>query len=208
MPESNEYDEFEYDEDEEKHSPGRFARWFAFLPALSAGARLVRNIVLLIVVLGLGLFLFVKWSLRPPRALTPPGRSFVLTGVTIVNPGLDRLPGRTIIVRDGRITKITDVAPADAGVVASRYAGYFVLPGLIDMHVHTPPPPANTDRQYFYLQYLANGVTAIRDTGNSGFLLRDRINTADGAVAGPQDLHLWSVPGWRAAGLGIFAGDS
>jgi hypothetical protein len=186
MPESNEYDEFEYDEEDEKPSPGRLARWFWFLPTLGTGARIVRNIVVVILLLGLGLFLTVKWSLRAPRPLVPPGRNFILTGVTIVNPGLDRLPGRTIIVSHGRISKITDVAPPDAGIITSRYAGYYVLPGLIDMHVHTPPPPANTDRQYFYLQYLLNGVTTIRDTGNGGFLLNDRMDTADGRVAGPR----------------------
>jgi imidazolonepropionase-like amidohydrolase len=103
-----------------------------------------------------------------------------------VNPGLDRLTGKTIIVKDGRISKISDVAPLDAGILAARYTGYYTLPGLIDMHVHTPPPPANTDRQFFYLQYLVNGVTTIRDTGNTGFLLRYRTDTAEGTVSGPR----------------------
>ncbi len=183
MPE--EIDDFE-DEEEERRSPGRLARWFSFLPSLSPGLRLVRNIIAIILALALGFVGFVKWSLRPPRPLVPPGRSFVLTGVTIVNPGVDRLQHKTLIVREGRIAKIEDKVPADAGIVAARYAGYYVLPGLIDMHVHTPPPPANTDRQYFYLEYLVNGVTTIRDTGNSGFMLRDRIETADGQVAGPR----------------------
>src|SRR5579885_2475202 len=183
MPE--EFDDFE-DEEDQRPSRGRLARWFSFLPSLSPGLRLVRNIIVVILVLALGFFGFVKWSLRAPRPLIPPGRSFILTGVTIVNPGMDRLENRTLIVKDGRISKITEVVPEDAGIVANRYSGYYVLPGLIDMHVHTPPPPANTDRQYFYLEYLVNGVTSIRDTGNSGFLLRDRMETSEGRVAGPR----------------------
>ncbi len=183
MPE--EFDDFD-DDEERRPSQGWIARWFPFLPTLSPGLRIVRNIVAVILVLALGLFVAVKLSLRPPRPLMPPGRSFVLTGITIVNPGLNRLTGKTIVVKEGRISKIEDKVPADVGVVAGRYAGYYALPGLIDMHVHTPPPPANTDRQYFYLQYLLNGVTTIRDTGNSGFLLRDRSATADGLVAGPR----------------------
>lgn len=180
----NDYDE--YDDEEESPPKGRFARWFSFLPTLSRRARIIRNIALVMLIVGLGFWATVRISLRPPRLLMPPGRSFVLTGVTIVNPELNRAAGRTIIVKDGRITKITDVVPSDAGLLAARYTGYFLLPGLIDMHVHTPPPPANTDRQYFYLQYLANGVTTIRDTGNNGFLLRARTDTADGQVAGPR----------------------
>lgn len=181
----NKYDEFDDDEDE-KPAPGRFARWFAFLPTLSRRARIARNIMVLVAIVCLAGWIAVRVSLSPPRPLFPPGRSFVLTGPTIVNPGLDRKSGQTIIVKEGRISKITDVPPADAGIVAARYAGYFALPGLIDMHVHTPPPPANSDRQFFYLEYLANGVTTIRDTGNDGFLLRYRMNTAEGKIAGPR----------------------
>ncbi|MGO9605855.1 MAG: amidohydrolase family protein [Candidatus Binataceae bacterium] len=176
----------EYDEDEEQPSPGRIARLLSFLPTLSRGARIVRNILVVIAILGVAAWLTIRFSLKPPRPLETPERSFVLTGVTIVNPGLNRLKGKTLVVKDGRILKVEDVAPADAGIVAARYAGYYVLPGLIDMHVHTPPLPANVDRQFFYLQYLVNGVTTIRDMGNSGFLLRDRAETAEGKVAGPR----------------------
>jgi hypothetical protein len=181
MPVSNEYE----DDDEERPSPGRFARLFARLPPLSRGGRIIRNVIVVLVLLVLVIAATIRLSLRPPRPLLPPSRSFVLTGVTIVNPGGKRLSDRTIIVKDGRMT-IAREAPADAGIVAARYAGDFVLPGLIDMSVHTPPPPANVDRQFFYLQYLVNGVTTIRDTGNSGFLLKQRSDTADGDVAGPR----------------------
>ncbi len=185
MPESNEYDEYEdYDEDEERPERRRIGRWLG--SNLSRRARIIRNIAIAVLLLVAGFAVTVSLSLRAPRPLIPPGRSFILTGVTIVNPGMDRLENRTLIVKDGRISKITEVVPEDAGIVANRYSGYYVLPGLIDMHVHTPPPPANTDRQYFYLEYLVNGVTSIRDTGNSGFLLRDRMETSEGRVAGPR----------------------
>ena len=179
----NDYDDFD---DEEKPTPGFFSRLFWFLPTLSHKGRVIRNIVVVVIALGVGAWITVKVSLRPPRPLAPPERSFVLTGVNIINPEIGRLRNKTIIVKEGRISRITDKAPADAGIIAGRYAGYFVLPGLIDMHVHTPPPPANADRQFFYLQYLANGVTTIRDMGNNGFLLRYRANTADGIIAGPR----------------------
>src|SRR5208282_860501 len=176
----------EYDEDEEQPSPGRIARLLSILPTLSRGAGIVRNILVVIAIIGVAAWVTIRLSLRPPRPLEAPDRSLVLTGLTIVNPGLERLTGRTLVVKEGRISKITEVAPPDAGIVAARYAGYYALPGLIDMHVHTPPPPANVDRQYFYLQYLVNGVTTIRDTGNSGFLLKERSETAEGKIAGPR----------------------
>jgi imidazolonepropionase-like amidohydrolase len=48
-------------------------------------------------------------------------------------------------------------APADARVVDAR--GRWILPGLIDMHVHRAGQP---DIVPFAL-YVANGVTSIRD---------------------------------------------
>src|SRR5262249_7992480 len=181
---ANDYNEF--DDEDEKPAPSRFARWFAFLPTLSRRGRIVRNVIVLVAIVSIAGWITVRVSLSPPRPVIPPGRDFVLTGLTIVNPGLDRNTDQTIIVKDGRISKISTLAPPDAGIVAARYTGYFALPGLIDMHVHTPPPPANSDRLFFYLEYLAHGVTTIRDTGNDGFLLHYRINTEEGRVAGPR----------------------
>src|SRR5215469_15460324 len=85
---ANDYDEF--DDEDEKPAPGRFARWFAFLPTLSRRGRIVRNLIVLAVIVFVAGWLTVRVSLSPPRPLIPPARDFVLTGLTVVNPGLDR----------------------------------------------------------------------------------------------------------------------
>jgi imidazolonepropionase-like amidohydrolase len=135
------------------------------------------------------LIVVVAGALWPPKPLTVPTQGITLSGVTIVNPGGVCQPNSVIVVDAGRIAKISPMSPsAQTGTSSSdaRYNGYFVLPGLIDMHTHNPAPPANADLQYFFLMYLSYGVTTIRDTGNNGFMLAMRKDVLDGKVAAPR----------------------
>ena len=104
----------------------------------------------------LGLAVLALW---PPRVTAPARRSLVLEGVTVVNPGRSRDPNQRLEIREGRISS---VAP---GAASGPYAGAFVLPGLVDMHSHYPPPFALGMRQTSSLLALAHGVTSVRDTG-------------------------------------------
>jgi imidazolonepropionase-like amidohydrolase len=65
-----------------------------------------------------------------------PVRAF--TGATLVNPGRAPVPAAVVLVQDGRITAAGSAAevpvPAGAEVVAA--AGKWIIPGLIDAHVH------------------------------------------------------------------------
>ena len=59
----------------------------------------------------------------------------------------------------------------------------FVLPGLIDMHVHIPPPA----RELVNMLFLAHGVTTVREAGDADgttWGARERIQA--GAVIGPR----------------------
>ena len=104
----------------------------------------------------------VVWAFRLPTLVVPGQSSLALADVTVVNPGGGRAAHRTIELSDGRIVAITDrVAPGGD----RRFAGMFVLPGLIDMHVHQPGATAPRDVRLFEILFLAHGVTTVRDTG-------------------------------------------
>ena len=137
---------------------------------------------------------------------TPP-----LTGVTYIHAGrlLDR-PGRpprgpsTIMVAGGRIVDVTDgLVPPPAGATLIDLSSRFVLPGLIDGHVHldsdaggnaalieelTGDSPAKT------LRTLANarktleaGFTTVRNLGDgSGATLAIRDASARGEILAPR----------------------
>ena len=100
---------------------------------------------------------------RPPASDVP----LAITEVTIVDVEHGRRTSpRTVLVEAGRIAAI--VAPADAHIPehAERVdgRGKFLLPGLVDMHVHlfntySKRPP----NDWAFPLFLANGVTGVRE---------------------------------------------
>ena len=94
------------------------------------------------------------------------------------------LEHRTILVEDDRITRVAHAGeistPSNAEVVTAR--GLWVLPGLIDMHVH-----GSSRADVPLALYVANGVTSIRDLGGPLAplqLLRNELET--GKRLGPR----------------------
>jgi DNA-binding GntR family transcriptional regulator len=88
--------------------------------------------------------------------------------VTLAHPGVDL--DQTVIVADGQIAAIgpsaTTSIPSGATIVPGR--GRYVMPGLVDMHVHTELSSAD------YLLDLANGVTTVREMNGYPWMLRQR----------------------------------
>jgi hypothetical protein len=99
--------------------------------------------------------LFLLMAYRPP-IIEVPSRSqrVILTDVTIVNPCRERRDRRTLIIERDRITRISHIDLLDsAEPVDHRYTGTYVLPGLIDMHVHIPPPTRDLVNLLFLAYY-------------------------------------------------------
>ena len=63
----------------------------------------------------------------------------------------------SVVVRDGRITDVKPSGESVEGAVVIDAAGKFLIPGLWDMHAHTPAP------QFSLPLFVANGVTGIRE---------------------------------------------
>jgi hypothetical protein len=109
-----------------------------------------------------------------------PGR-YAITGVTVIDVATgERLPNRMVLVNAGRIEAVVD-----GGKPPRRYAridgrGKFLVPGLVDMHVHSTTTDADT------LLQLANGVTAVRDMCGFPWTLRLRERIRAGRVLMPE----------------------
>lgn len=138
------------------------------------------------------------------------GRSLLLRGGTLwdgQNPDVRR--DADILVEDGRIVAVgADAAGSDAAVLDLE--GRYVLPGLIDMHVHlvwsgSPDPAALVERegeQLTTIRAVANaqaqvraGVTTVRDLGGNADIAV--------TVAGAVDKGLVEGPSIVAAGQSI-----
>ena len=98
-------------------------------------------------------------------AQVPPQAHLAIVGVTVVDVETGRtIPGQTIVLNAGRITTIgaaTSIpVPTGAHVVEGK--GKFLIPGLIDTHVHLGNS-AQRDQLQAIGPLLAHGVTGVRD---------------------------------------------
>lgn len=124
------------------------------------------------------------------------------------------IEGRTIIVEDGRIVDIVDASASVAGMSVMDLQGRYIMPGLINLHVHLPasgkPKKKASDPkklvklmtsnallrtvmirlcERYAKTELMSGVTTIRTVGGVEDVdskIRDRI--AQGEVIGPRIL--------------------
>lgn len=99
---------------------------------------------------------------------TPVEQRAVYRNVTVINPNDPIVRERmAIVVRGERITAVVPVASLTAAHLDSARVwegnGAFVLPGLMDAHVHfaTSPDRADAEREFKRLVY--SGVTSARD---------------------------------------------
>jgi imidazolonepropionase-like amidohydrolase len=118
-------------------------------------------------------------------------QTIAFVGVTVIPMDKERvLKNQTVVIRDGRIAEIGDESkikiPADTLKIDGR--GKFLMPGIVDMHLHLSPGEGiNDDLPSQQLRLLlANGITVMRNMiGNpSHLVLRDKINR--GEIVAPQ----------------------
>jgi len=104
----------------------------------------------------------------PSQAPQPP---LVLVNVTVIDGrGGQPLAARDVVIRGGRIAEITATAnaPLPDGATVLDLPGHYVMPGLVDAHVHLP---ANREELAKILGFLFDGgVTAVRDMGGDASL--------------------------------------
>lgn len=149
-------------------------------------------------------------------------QTIAFVGVNVVPMDRERvLANQTVLVRDGRIVSVVPAATAriPAGALRIEAKGYWLMPGLAEMHGHVPGPENLTYRDDMLFLYLANGVTTVRNmAGNASHLaLRDRIATGEvpgptlytaspwlsAAAAGTPDTARQAVRDYRAAGYDL-----
>ncbi len=100
------------------------------------------------------------YIVRKSAELEPAGVPVALVDVNVVPMDGERvLEDQTVLVRDGLIERIGDAGdvavPADALLVEAK--GKYLMPGLVDMHVHI-------QEENNLLLFVANGVTTVRNT--------------------------------------------
>lgn len=154
------------------------------------------------------LFLNVSFLVLALSAVARAETIFVHSGTLLDRPGSAPLKNATVVITDGRVSAIRDgfLDPMKAGEPKARVIDLrdrFVLPGLIDCHVHLDsdlagvaglheavtrePAAAAYDALVNGHKTLFAGFTTVRNLGDSDgvtLALRDAINA--GKVTGPR----------------------
>jgi imidazolonepropionase-like amidohydrolase len=117
-----------------------------------------------------------------------PARLIVRNATIVEGNGTPAQGPLDILVQNGMIEQIGRVQ-AKPGDVEIDAKGKYVLPGLVDLHVHIQTERANIpqDVNYCLKLWLACGITTVRDVGSDTALTLDlRAKSAKGEVAAPR----------------------
>lgn len=92
---------------------------------------------------------------------------YLIKNAFVVNEGSTQR--KSVLVENGRIAKIADEIPATEGVIVIDTDGKYLLPGVIDTHVHFRDPGL-THKADFHTEScaaVAGGVTSVIDMPNT-----------------------------------------
>lgn len=123
-------------------------------------------------------------AVAPPTTSPVAANRDVIVDVTVVDVEKGTaVPGQTVLVLGERIETIgaTEVVDVPAGAEVIEGQGLYLMPGLVDAHVHFFDP------EVFGRLMIANGVVLVRDMGmptEDVLPLRDELNRGD--VLGPE----------------------
>ncbi|MBI1307470.1 MAG: amidohydrolase family protein [Bacteroidetes bacterium] len=123
---------------------------------------------------------------------------YALTGVNIIpmTSGNEIITGATVVIRNHKIESINQPVPDSAQIIDGK--GKWLIPGLIDMHVHgfadinfgeSYPTQGATffvNDQDAMLLYVVNGITTIFDLNARVENFAQRNEIAEGNVIGPR----------------------
>lgn len=117
---------------------------------------------------------------RGPDEGEGPFDRLIIRGAIVIDGAGAPPSGPTDIVIEGnRIVEVRTVGypgvpidPEGRPTGATREIdaeGHYVMPGFIDLHVHSGGPPKNPEVEYAYKLWLAHGVTTVRGVGLNEF---------------------------------------
>ena len=135
-----------------------------------------------------------------------PSRLLIRRAMVIYGNGKPPYGPMDILVQDGVIANIAPTLPVEADAVIDA-TGKYVMPGLVDTHMHWHEERAGIPMpiQYERNLYLANGVTLTRENGGNFAKSKQwQAESAADQIIAPRMQVYWVV----ARGNGTADGDS
>ncbi len=119
-------------------------------------------------------------EVAPEKFLANAEPIFIENINVLVQDGTGFKPNQSVLLKDGLISLIDTAAKPPKGVKLVNGKDKFLIPGLIDSHVHLFKSPNDL------LLYLANGVTGIREMDGRKEHISWRKEIEDGVRVGPE----------------------
>jgi imidazolonepropionase-like amidohydrolase len=126
------------------------------------------------------------------------GNVVAIRNVTLIDgTGRTPVPGVTVVIEGNRIREVGTTVQAPAGARTIDGAGKFLIPGMIDAHIHLrggrggSQAAADQERDGMRAlhSYLYAGVTTVFDAGNRpDFIMGLRAKEQSGAIVSPRIL--------------------
>lgn len=122
------------------------------------------------------LFFFLFYTAgTSAKGITKPNDSLlILTNANIIDVVKGKvLKKKTITIKNGIILKIGKMPNKTDKCLVMDLGGQYIIPGLIDSHIHVTSPYKNSIEKTFDLlkYYLVHGITSARDAGGDGAAL-------------------------------------
>jgi len=124
-------------------------------------------------------------SAQTKQAIGPQALVFIHATVIDAAGGPSK-SNATVIISGNRIIALgkTGQVSVPKGALVVNAAGKFMIPGLWDMHFHTPEN--NQAREIFLPLALANGVTGVRHMFGSEYILKLKAELQSDTLPGPR----------------------
>ncbi|MBI3006082.1 MAG: amidohydrolase [Ignavibacteriales bacterium] len=128
-----------------------------------------------------------------------PFKVFVIRGATLIDgSGAPPQGPVDIVVENNRIRSVQSAGTPGLQLKQNRKpeksdfeldaTGMYVMPGLVDMHVHAGGPPKNPEAEYPYKLWMAHGVTTVRGVslGPNAFSVKEKERSAKNEIVAPR----------------------
>ena len=136
-----------------------------------------------------------------------PFPKLIIRGVTLIDgTGAPPRGPVDIVIENNRITRVVSVGYPFAKIDTAERpkgpareidgSGMFVMPGIIDLHVHQGTKEKAPDSEYYNKLWLAHGITAVRGVPFASFdySIREKQRSARNEITAPR-YYVYQRPG-------------
>ena len=148
---------------------------------------------------------------RKPGEGEGPFDRLIIRGVTMIDgTGAPPTGPVDVVVENNRIVEVKSVGVPHVAIDPARRpklgtkgntkeidaTGKYLMPGIIDLHVHTGGVPKAPEAEYVYKLWMGNGITTVRGvpTGDFEWSLTEKNRSASNKIVAPRIVN-FQIPG-------------